>query len=90
MSIPTAIAVYSIIWWVVLFAVLPWGVRSQRETGNVASGTDPGAPAIPHLRAKLVWTTLIAAAVFGTGYALFRFRLVTFDDLNALFRAVGV
>jgi predicted secreted protein len=90
MSIPTAIAVYSIIWWVVLFAVLPWGVRSQRETGNVASGTDPGAPAIPHLRAKLVWTTLIAAAVFGTGYALFRLRLVTFDDLNALFRAVGV
>jgi predicted secreted protein len=56
----------------------------------VASGTDPGAPAIPHLRAKLVWTTFIAAAVFGTGYALFRFRLVTFDDLNALFRAVGV
>ena len=90
MSIPTAIAVYFIIWWVVLFAVLPWGVRSQRETGNVASGTDPGAPAIPRLRAKLVWTTLIAAAVFGTGYALLRLRLVTFDDLNALFRAVGV
>jgi predicted secreted protein len=29
MSLATAIAIYFIIWWVVLFAVLPWGVRSQ-------------------------------------------------------------
>ena len=45
MSLTTAIAIYFIIWWVVLFAVLPWGVRSQEESGAVAPGTDPGAPA---------------------------------------------
>ena len=31
MSLPTSIAIYFIIWWTVLFAVLPWGVRSQQE-----------------------------------------------------------
>ena len=46
MAISTVIAIYFIIWWVVLFAVLPWGVHSQQESGEVAPGTDPGAPAV--------------------------------------------
>ena len=32
MSWTTAIAIYFMIWWVVLFAVLPWGVRTQEES----------------------------------------------------------
>ena len=31
MAIATAIAIYFLIWWIVLFAVLPWGVRAQGE-----------------------------------------------------------
>jgi predicted secreted protein len=85
MSIATAIAIYFIIWWVVLFAVLPWGVRSQHESGAVAPGTDPGAPTIPRLRAKLVWTTIVAAVVFAVWYfAVYAYRLVTVDDLAAM------
>ena len=85
MSIATAIAIYFIIWWVVLFAVLPWGVRSQHETGAVTPGTDPGAPTIPRLKAKLVWTTIVAAVVFAAWYvAIYVYRLVTIDDLAAM------
>ena len=61
MSIFTALAIYFVIWWIALFVVLPWGVRSQHESGAVAPGTDPGAPAIPRLKAKLAWTTIVAA-----------------------------
>ena len=43
MAITTAIAIYFLIWWIVLFAVLPWGVRAQGEES--APGTDPGARA---------------------------------------------
>jgi predicted secreted protein len=89
MSIATAIAIYFIIWWVMLFAVLPWGVRSQQETGDVAKGTDPGAPSIPNLKAKLVWTTFVAAFVFALGYVVYRWRLVRFEDLSYVVRAVG-
>ena len=85
MSIATAIAIYFVIWWVVLFAVLPWGVRSQHESGAVAPGTDPGAPAIPRLKAKLAWTTIVAAVVFAIWYvAIYVYRLVTIDDLAAM------
>ena len=61
----TAIAIFFLIWWVVLFAVLPWGVRSQHEGGEaIAPGTDPGAPADPELGRKLLWTTLVACVIF--------------------------
>ena len=43
---PTAmgIAVYFTMWWIVLFAVLPFGVKSQAESGDVVKGSEPGAP----------------------------------------------
>jgi predicted secreted protein len=85
MSWTTALAVYFIIWWVVLFAILPWGVRSQAESGHVVPGSDPGAPAIPHLGAKLVWTTLAASVVFALLAFAYLTRLVTLDDLATLF-----
>jgi predicted secreted protein len=83
-SLTTAIAIYFIIWWTVLFAVLPFGVRSQEESGAVAPGTDPGAPAIPKLWRKLVWTTVAASVVFALCVVVYAHRLVTLDGLAAL------
>ena len=62
MAIATAVAIYFLIWWIVLFAVLPWGVRAQGE--DSPPGTDPGAPRVPRLMAKLVWTTVVAGVVW--------------------------
>jgi predicted secreted protein len=84
MSLATAIAIYFIIWWTVLFAVLPWGVRSQEESGAVIKGSDPGAPAIPHLGRKLIWTSIIAALVFVLWYVFYTYRLIAINDLAAL------
>jgi predicted secreted protein len=84
MSLATAFAIYFIIWWVVLFAVLPWGVRSQHEDGTIIPGSDPGAPVIPRLRRKLVWTTIVAAIVFALWYVVYSYRLIALDDLAAL------
>ena len=81
MSITTSIAIYFIIWWTVLFVVLPWGVRSQQESGAVAPGTDPGAPTIPKLGRKLVWTTVTASVVFALCVLVYSYRLVSLDDL---------
>ena len=64
MSIASALAVYFIIWWTVLFAVLPFGVRSQHEAGAIVEGTEPGAPVLPGLLRKAAITSLIAALIF--------------------------
>lgn len=84
MSLATAIAIYFIIWWVVLFAVLPWGVRSQHEGGAIAPGSDPGAPTIPRLKRKLALTTIVAAVVFALWYVVYTYRLIALDDLAAM------
>ena len=84
MPLITAIAIYFVIWWVVLFAVLPWGVRSQQEDGPVTPGTDPGAPTIPGIWRKLVWTTVASAVIFAFCVGLYRYRLVTLDGLAEL------
>ena len=85
MSLATAIAIYFIIWWVVLFAVLPWGVRSQEEGGDVVSGSDPGAPAIPRLWWKLSGRRWSRPSCSRSAPSLYVNRLVTLDGLIALF-----
>jgi predicted secreted protein len=64
-SWPLSIALYFTVWWVVLFAVLPFGVRSQHEDGDITPGTDPGAPVAPKLGWKILWTTIISALLWG-------------------------
>jgi predicted secreted protein len=85
MSVTTAIAIYFIIWWLSLFVVLPWGVRSQHEDGDISPGTEPGAPMLPRIAAKLMWTTVVASVVFVVLYVIYVYRLVTFEDLDRLF-----
>ena len=67
MAWTTIAAIYFIIWWLVLFTVLPWGVRSQHEAGDIAPGTDPGAPVLARMGRKLIWTTVISAVIFAVG-----------------------
>ena len=59
------------VWWTLLFAVLP--LRNQPETRptHVVPGQDPGAPAAPRLREKAIWTTLVAGAAFLIALAVF-------------------
>ena len=51
------LAVFLIVWWIVLFIFLPIGVSKDN---NVLSGNDPGAPRHTNLKKKIIWTTLSA------------------------------
>jgi predicted secreted protein len=88
-TITSGLAIYFVIWWLVLFAVLPWGVRSQAEQGEVVTGSDPGAPAIPYLGRKLVWTTAVSAVAFAAFAVVYQNRWVSLDDLATLFGLLG-
>jgi predicted secreted protein len=75
MSASVSVAVYFTMWWIVLFAVLPFGVRNASETDPRSgapmppAGADPGAPMAPMIAMKALWTTLISAALFALLYA---------------------
>ena len=69
MKIGSMVAIYFVIWWVVLFAVLPWGIRNSDEAGvAVEEGHEPGAPVRPALFKKAAITTVVAALVFAIVY----------------------
>lgn len=70
MQLISAFAIFFIIWWTVLFAVLPIGVRSQREAEDVTLGTEPGAPSNSRMAFKLAVTTGIAGIIFAAFYYL--------------------
>ena len=59
MNLVSIIAVYFVVWWIVLFAVLPWGMRTQEEEGEVVLGTDRSAPANPRLLRKAIITRCV-------------------------------
>ncbi len=62
------IILYVLIWWVALFAVLPWGVRPQ-ATPDALSGWR-GAPEHPHLLRTVIATTIVAAIIWLGAYWL--------------------
>jgi len=77
-----AIAIYVVIWWVVLFAVLPWGVQSHHEAGiDLKDGGDPGAPVNPMLKKKFLQTTAISAVIFAVLWVIVYFHVVTIPPL---------
>jgi len=67
MSWFTGVLVFIVIWWVVIFAVLPWGVRTpdKAEPGHATS-----APVRPLLWRKVIITTLITCVLWGLAYWL--------------------
>ena len=77
MSWFTDICAYLTIWWTVLFAVLPLGVKSFAEAGiEPPAGSDPGAPVDPKLGRKFITTSWVSAIVFAVIWAVVQFHLV--------------
>lgn len=64
MSTALGIALYFVIWWTTLFAVLPIGMRTQGEAGEVVPGTPPGAPVRPQILRILLINTAVSVVVF--------------------------
>lgn len=65
MSIALGLALYFMIWFLTLFVVLPFGVRTQAEAGDIVPGTPASAPAAPKLLRIALINTALAAVVFG-------------------------
>lgn len=81
MSISLALATYFICWWLALFMVLPFGVRTQEEEGEVIPGTVESAPKNPRILSKLLATTLVAFLLFGMVYIVVATDQIDLDKL---------
>lgn len=73
----TGLAVYLVIWWLVLFMVLPFGV-SRVDPADLQAGEDPGSPAKPRILLKFAVTTAVAGVVFAVFYFVHESGLISF------------
>jgi len=89
-AISSMVAIYFVLWWIVLFVTLPFGVRNHDETGDTTiAGTDPGAPVKTLLGRKLLWTTVLSAVIFGLGLIAYRAGYMNVDRLADLMGMSG-
>ena len=84
MSGAFAFSLYVVIWWLVLFAMLPIGVRTQSDVGEVTPGTAESAPLAPRILPKMVATTVIASVIFAAIYVIIVHHLISLDDIPFL------
>lgn len=74
-------AVYFIIWWLTLFATLPFSLRTQDDEQDVTLGTVSSAPMGPHMLRAFIRTTIVSALVVGGFYLLTRGFGLSIDDI---------
>ncbi len=81
MSISLGIALFFVIWWTTLFAILPLGLRTQDDEGDVVPGTSPSAPAKPRLIRLFLINTGVAAVVFAIVWFTVAYRIVDLSKI---------
>ncbi len=78
----TATVLYALIWWTVLFAILPFGTRPITDADEDTGGWR-GAPERPHLFRKVIATTLVSGVIWAGGIALIHSPYVSFRSMAA-------
>ncbi|WP_114374777.1 DUF1467 family protein [Elioraea thermophila] len=74
----TGLVVYVLVWWTVLFAVLPLWTRPVASPERPEHF--PGAPERPLLWRKIVLTTVISALVWGVIWLVVESGVISFRD----------
>ena len=65
MNVVTGIMVYILCWWMIWFMILPLGIKTQAEAGEVVPGSVKSAAVNPRILKKMAATSIIAALVWG-------------------------
>lgn len=78
-------ALYFILWWIVLFAALPFGLKTQDDDEDVTLGTVSSAPKGPHMLRAFIRTTIVSALILGGFYGLTKGLGLGIDDIPKIF-----
>jgi len=78
MGLLNGVIVFAVIWWIVLFMVLPWGVTNVH---TAQSGNEEGAPDNSRILLKFLMTTIITMIIWAFVYFFIGLELVDFREL---------
>ncbi len=82
-------AIYFILWWLVLFAMLPLSLKTQDDDQDITLGTVSSAPRGPHMLRAVIRTTLATCILFAGLYVLTRVYGFGIDDIPRIVPEFG-
>jgi predicted secreted protein len=71
----SGLLMFFLIWWVVIFCVLPWGIRTDIQSGA-------GAPVNPQLKKKFLVTTGISVLVWVLVFGLIQADIIDYRAIS--------
>ena len=89
MDVASGLVLFAVVWFMVLFVVLPLRLTTQGEAGKVVPGTPPGAPHGVNLKRKLAITTLVAVLVWGLITAVIISGVIDLSEIQFFNRPSG-
>ncbi len=82
MAITSAMVLFAVVWFMVMFIVLPIGRRTQGDEGEVVPGTQAGAPVNFNLRRTVVIVTAISLVIWAIICAVIISGVISIRDLG--------
>lgn len=82
MGITSAIVLFAVIWFMVFFVVLPLGLKTQSEMGEVVPGTHGSAPGNLDIKRKAKITSIWAVGLWIIIAGTILSGLITVRDLD--------
>ncbi len=82
MGITSALVLFAVFWFMLLFIALPIKLETQGDRGERLVGTSAGSPEVTHLRKKLRWVTIVAFGLWVPTCAIILSGLISVDDFD--------
>ena len=82
MSVTGAIVLFVVLWFMMMFIILPIRARSQADEGSVVPGTPEGAPANFRLGRTVLIVTLWALLVWAISAGIVLSGWISIEDLD--------
>lgn len=79
------IVLFAVFFFFVLLVILPRGLPTQAEAGDVEPGTPQGAPATIRIWRKFLWSAIASAGLVLVLGLIMHYEVVTLDDLEFLY-----
>lgn len=82
MGIVSALVLYAVIWFLVLFVVLPIGLQTQGDRNEIVPGTQAGAPARLDMWRKARIVTLVSLVIWAIIATVIWAEIITVRDID--------
>lgn len=89
MGITSALVLFAVIWFLVMFVTLPIRLRTQGDEGEVIPGTQAGAPANFNVKRTMLIVTAVAFVLWALIAGVIVFGGITVRDIDIFGRMNG-